>query len=79
MLKNIDAAVFDTVKNVVDDGTAGADYMGTFANGGVGIAPLRLQDADVPAELKAEIEKLVADFTAGTMTARLRLTHPNIT
>ena len=69
VLKNIDAAVLDTVSNVVADGKSGADYLGTFANGGVGIAPFHDQDADVPAELKAEIEKLVADFTAGTMKA----------
>ena len=69
VLKNIDAAVFDTVKNVAADGKAGADYLGNFANGGVGIAPFHDQDGDVPAELKAEVEKLIADFTAGTMKA----------
>jgi len=69
VLKNIDAAVFDTVKSVTDSGDAGDDYVGTFANGGVGIAPFHDQDADVPAELKAEIDKLVADFTAGTLKA----------
>jgi basic membrane protein A len=69
VLKNIDAAVFDTVKNVADSGAAGEDYVGTFANGGVGIADYHDQAGDVPDELKAEIEELIAMFTAGEMTA----------
>jgi basic membrane protein A len=69
VLKNIDAAVFDTVSNVAAGGDAGDDYLGTFANGGVGIADYHDQAGDVSDELKGEIEKLIADFTAGTMTA----------
>jgi basic membrane protein A len=69
VLKNIDAAVFDTVKNVADSGDAGDDYLGTFANGGVGIADYHDQAGDVPDELKAEIEELIAMFTAGEMKA----------
>ena len=69
VLKNIDAAVFDTVKNVADSGDAGDDYFGTFANGGVGIADYHDQAGDVPDELKAEIEELIAMFTAGEMKA----------
>jgi basic membrane protein A len=69
VLKKIDAAVFDSVKNVADSGTPGADYLGTFENGGVGLAEFHDQDADVPAELKAEVQKLVDDFTAGDLSA----------
>jgi basic membrane protein A len=54
---------------VAETGDAGEDYVGTFANGGVGIADFHDQAGDVPDELKAEIEQLVADFTAGTMKA----------
>jgi len=67
VVKRIDSAVFDTVKNVKDTGKPGEDYLGTFANGGVGIAPFHDQDKDVPAELKAEVEQLVKDFTDGKM------------
>lgn len=69
VLKNIDAAVFDTVTNVADSGDPGDDYVGTFANGGVGIADYHDQAGDVPDELKAEVEELIAMFTAGEMTA----------
>jgi basic membrane protein A and related proteins len=67
VLKNIDVAVFDTIKGVADTGKVAEAYMGTFANGGVGVAPFHDFDGKVPAELKTEVEKLVADFTSGTM------------
>lgn len=66
--KKIDAAVFDTVKQVQDSGKVGEDYLGTFANGGVGLAPYHDQENDVPAELKAEIDQLVKDFTDGKIS-----------
>jgi basic membrane protein A len=38
VLKNMDVAVLDSVKAVVDGTFAGGDYLGTLDNGGVGIA-----------------------------------------
>lgn len=67
VLKNIDVAVFDTIKGVADTGKVSAGYMGTFANGGVGIAPFHDFDGKVSAELKGEVEKLIADLTSGAM------------
>jgi basic membrane protein A and related proteins len=67
VLKNIDVAVFDTIKGVADTGKVSEGYMGTFANGGVGIAPFHDFDAKVPAELKTEVETLIADLTSGKM------------
>ena len=68
VVKRIDSAVFDTVSNIKKDGKPGADYVGTFANGGVGIAPYHDQDKDVPDELKKEVEQLIKDFTDGKLT-----------
>ena len=53
VLKNMDKAVFDTIK-ALQDGTLtlGDDYLGTMANGGVGLAPFHNFDSKVPAELK---------------------------
>jgi basic membrane protein A and related proteins len=67
VLKNIDVAVFDTIKGVADTGKVAEGYMGTFANGGVGIAPFHDFDSKVPAELKAEVTKLIEDLTSGAM------------
>ncbi|MFN8022151.1 MAG: BMP family ABC transporter substrate-binding protein [Acidimicrobiales bacterium] len=69
VLKNIDAAVFDTVKNVADSGDPGDDYLGTFANGGVGIADYHDQAGDVPAELQAEVTDIIAKLTSGELKA----------
>ena len=53
VLKNMDKAVYDTIK-ALQDGTLtlGDDYIGTLANGGVGLAPFHNLDSQVPAELK---------------------------
>jgi basic membrane protein A and related proteins len=69
VLKNIDAAVFDTVKNVADSGDPGDDYLGTFANGGVGLADYHDQAGDVPDELKAEVDDIIAKLTSGELKA----------
>jgi basic membrane protein A len=65
VLKGIDAAVFDTIKNIVDTGKPGDAYTGTLANGGVGLAPYHDQDSTVPQELKDEIEQIKQDIIDG--------------
>ena len=41
---------------------------GTIANGGVLLAPYHDFDAQIPADLKTEIDDLKADLTDGTLT-----------
>ncbi len=65
ILKNMDVAVFDAIKAVVDGTFQGGKYVGTLKNNGVGIAPFHDFEAKVPAELKAEIEQIKADIIAG--------------
>ncbi len=69
VLKNIDAAVFAAVKSM-NDGSfkGGTNYLGTFENGGVGIAPYADFEAKVPAELKKEVEQLMTDISAGKVS-----------
>jgi basic membrane protein A and related proteins len=43
-------------------------FVGTLANNGVSLAPYHDFDSKVPAELKAEIDKIKADIAAGTIT-----------
>ncbi|MBU2662953.1 BMP family ABC transporter substrate-binding protein [Actinoplanes bogorensis] len=47
--------------------TASPGYLGTLENNGVSLAPYNQFDSKVPAELKAEVEKLKADIIAGTI------------
>jgi len=64
ILKNMDVAVLDTVTNVVETDTVGEAFVGTLANGGLGLAPYHDNEDRVPAELTAEIEQLKADIIA---------------
>jgi basic membrane protein A len=57
IMKNMDVAVFNASKAVQDGTFEGGVYVGTLANGGVGIAPFHEFDSKVPDSLKAEIEK----------------------
>jgi basic membrane protein A len=65
IMKNMDVAVFDTIKAVVDGTFKGGKYVGTLKNNGVGIAPFHEFEDKVPAELKAELEQIKADIIAG--------------
>lgn len=53
VLKNVNVAVFDASKAVVDGTFAGGVYVGTLDNGGVGLASVAGASADLNAELEA--------------------------
>lgn len=63
----------DAVKDAVSKGAKGEalpsspGFLGTLANNGVSLAPYHDFDSKVPAELKAEVDKLKADIIAGTI------------
>lgn len=62
----VEQAVVTAAKGEKLDNAKG--YVGTLANDGVSLAPYHEFDSKVPAELKAEIDKLKADIIAGTIT-----------
>ncbi|MGK5675838.1 BMP family lipoprotein [Micromonospora sp. URMC 106] len=68
--KNIPDAVKEAVVKAANGEKLAHDpgYLGNLANNGVGLAPYHEFDGKVPAELKAEIDKLKADIAAGTVT-----------
>ena len=68
ILKNMDASVFNTINNVVTLGSLGNQYLGTLANGGVGIAPFHNFDSVVPAALAAELTQLASDIASGVVS-----------
>ena len=68
VIKKIDAAVLDTITNVVKDGKVGEDYVGTLKNGGLDLAPFHDQAADVPQALQDEIAGLKQDIIDGKIT-----------
>ncbi len=68
VLKNMDAAVFDTISALVDGSLVlGDDYLGTLANGGVGLASYHDFEDRVPAELTAQIEQVIQDIIDGNI------------
>ncbi len=66
VMKNMDVAVFDTAKLASSPdfkGFNGETYVGTLANGGVGIAPVK--EGAVSADVLKELEQVKADIIAG--------------
>ena len=68
VLKNMDVAVRDAIKMVVEGTFEGGVYVGTLENGGVGIADFHEFDDDVSADLKAELDKIEQGLIDGTIS-----------
>ncbi|WP_203858145.1 BMP family lipoprotein [Plantactinospora mayteni] len=69
VVKNITDAVKDAVVTAAKGEKLAHDpgFLGTLANNGVSLAPYHEFDSKVPAELKAEIDKLKADISSGAI------------
>ncbi|TQL35477.1 nucleoside-binding protein [Salinispora arenicola] len=67
VVKNIPGAVEEAVLKAAagEKLEANPGFTGTLANEGVALAPYHEFDSKVPAELKAEVDKLKADIAAG--------------
>lgn len=63
VLKNVNVAVYDTVKAAVDGTFKGGVYSGTLANGGVGLASV----AGASADLTSALDKLKNDIISGAV------------
>lgn len=68
VLKLIDVAVFNTIKDEVDGKFTGGTVVYTIADGGVDIAPFHDFDSQVPAELKTALEAAKAALIDGSLT-----------
>ncbi|MDO5533104.1 MAG: BMP family ABC transporter substrate-binding protein [Propionibacteriaceae bacterium] len=66
--KGMDVAVEEAITASKNDNFDNEVYVGTLENGGAYLAPFHDFDSKIPAEVKAEIEKLKADIIAGTVT-----------
>ena len=63
VLKNMDVAVYDTIKAAKDGTFKGGVYTGTLANNGVGLAAV----SGAAADLTAALDKLKADIISGAV------------
>jgi len=66
VLKNVNVAVYDATKSAVDGTFKGGVYLGTLANGGVGLAAVNGASAD----LTAALDKLKADIISGAVSVK---------
>jgi basic membrane protein A and related proteins len=68
VLKKINVAVYNTIKDAVDGKFTGGTVTYTIADGGVDIAPFHDFDSVVTAEMKAELEAIKAALIDGSLT-----------
>ncbi len=65
--KGLDVAVSDAIKAAKDGSFSQEPYVGTLENEGTGLSPYNDFDSKIPADLKAEVDKIKADIIAGTI------------
>jgi basic membrane protein A len=68
ILKHIDVAVEDAVKQGVDGSFKGGIYSGTLENDGVGIAPFHDFDSQVPADVKSALDTIKQGIEDGSIS-----------
>jgi len=67
-IKRLDMAVFGVVQSVLDGTFAGGGvYVGTLANGGVGMAPFHDYEGQIPEEIVADLEEIRLGIIDGTI------------
>jgi len=77
VMKNMTNSVFDVIETGTDGTFAGCtNYVGTMANGGVGLAPYHDLEDTIPDDLKAEIEALAAQIISGEIADTGCVSYP---
>ena len=66
--KGIAASVEAAIKAAAAGSFAGGNYVGTLANGGVGLAPYHQFDSKIPSSLKSEIATITQGIISGSIS-----------
>ena len=66
--KGIAASVEAAIKAAADGSFAGGNYVGTLANGGVGLAPYHQFDSKIPSSLKTELDTIKQGIIGGSIS-----------
>jgi basic membrane protein A len=69
--KNVDVAVYNYLRTVVDGSVRAGTSTGSLQNGGVGLAPFHDWDSRIPADLKAQIQRTIEGIRDGSITIDL--------
>ncbi|MGN8246807.1 BMP family lipoprotein [Cellulomonas soli] len=67
VMKEISAAVFDTIEQGVNGEFTSDPYVGTLENEGIGLAPFHDNESLVSAELSAKLDELKASIISGDL------------
>ena len=67
VVKEIGASVYDTIEQAESGSYSNAEYIGTLANGGVGLAPYHNFDSKIPDDIKTKITDLASQISSGTL------------
>jgi basic membrane protein A len=70
VLKRMDSTTVEAIKQAVDGTFKGGVVVGTLASGGVGLAPFHDLESAVPADLKAELDKIAAGIKDGSISVK---------
>lgn len=70
VLKRMDVAVFESIKDSVEGTFDNETYVGTLENGGVGLAPYHAQQDAVPSELDDQVEALQQQIVDGELEVK---------
>ena len=73
ILKNIDVSVRDAILESAAGDWDPTPYIGTLANGGVGIAPFHNFEDQIPQDVRDHVAQLEQDIIAGTVVVRSNL------
>ena len=67
VVKGIENAVFQAIKDKLEGVFTGGEWVGTLQNDGVGIAPFHDYDDEVPQAVKDELEAVRQGIIEGTI------------
>lgn len=66
--KNVDVAVYEYLKSIVDGTDTAGIFTANIENGGVGLAPYHDWDAKIPAEVKEKVDEAMAGLKDGSIS-----------
>jgi len=74
VMKNIQPATYDVIKEDLEGNFTNTKYVGTLANNGVGISEFHDLDSVVPADVKSEVEALKNEIASGALAVTSEFT-----
>lgn len=72
-LKRVDNAVFNAIKDVQSGNFQGATQLNDAKSQGVGLAPFHDADKDIPADVKANLDKILKGLADGSISTNVKL------